>query len=113
MDYVFHQILLDFCTTSLYSEKTFSFLSFCSLEKLKPEKELEKAKSHILRYKLRIRALFQHIDQSLAVGKLPESLFDSQGEIDSEDVGRNSVCIVAIFFHRYITCMRPCTGQIA
>ncbi|KAL7156896.1 hypothetical protein ABFS83_02G039800 [Erythranthe nasuta] len=57
-----------------------------SLEKLKPEKELQRAKSHILRYKLRIRALFENLDLSLAVGKLPTSLFDSQGEIDSEDI---------------------------
>ncbi|XP_057788187.1 pathogenesis-related homeodomain protein [Salvia miltiorrhiza] len=57
-----------------------------SLDKLKPEKELEKAKSRILHYKLKIRALFQSLDQSLAMGKLPESLFDAQGEIDSEDI---------------------------
>ncbi|XP_042061486.1 pathogenesis-related homeodomain protein-like [Salvia splendens] len=57
-----------------------------SLDKLKPEKELEKAKSRILNYKLKIRALFQSLDQSLTMGKLPESLFDAQGEIDSEDI---------------------------
>ncbi|XP_075520834.1 pathogenesis-related homeodomain protein-like [Primulina tabacum] len=57
-----------------------------SVEKLKPEKELQHAKSHIMRYKLRIRELFRHLDLSLAVGKLPESLFDSVGEIDSEDI---------------------------
>ncbi|CAA3008237.1 pathogenesis-related homeodomain [Olea europaea subsp. europaea] len=57
-----------------------------SLEKLKPEKELQRAKSHILDYKLRIRELFQGLDLSLAVGKLPASLFDSAGEIDSEDI---------------------------
>ncbi|KAK6159253.1 hypothetical protein DH2020_006567 [Rehmannia glutinosa] len=56
------------------------------LEKLKPEKELQRAKSHILCYKMKIRALFQRLDQSLTVGKLPESLFDSQGEIDCEDI---------------------------
>ncbi|CAA2980493.1 pathogenesis-related homeodomain [Olea europaea subsp. europaea] len=57
-----------------------------SLEKLKPEKELQRAKSHILEYKLRIRELFQRLDLSLAVGRLPPSLFDSEGEIDSEDI---------------------------
>ncbi|GFP88605.1 pathogenesis-related homeodomain protein [Phtheirospermum japonicum] len=57
-----------------------------SLEKLKPEKELQRAKSHILRYKMRIRELFQRLELSLAVGKLPESLFDSLGEIDCEDI---------------------------
>ncbi|XP_042009772.1 pathogenesis-related homeodomain protein-like [Salvia splendens] len=57
-----------------------------SLEKLKPEKELEKAKSRILNFKLKIRALFQSLDQSLVMGKLPEALFDARGEIDSEDI---------------------------
>ncbi|KAG8368446.1 hypothetical protein BUALT_Bualt15G0046300 [Buddleja alternifolia] len=57
-----------------------------SVDKLKPEKELERAKGHILRYKLKIRELFQHLDTSLSVGKLPAALFDSEGEIDSEDI---------------------------
>ncbi|EPS60729.1 hypothetical protein M569_14073 [Genlisea aurea] len=57
-----------------------------SLEKLKPEKEIQHAKSNILRYKLKVRSLFQHLDQLLSVGRLPDSLFDSEGEIDSEDV---------------------------
>ncbi|XP_019170136.1 PREDICTED: homeobox protein HOX1A-like isoform X2 [Ipomoea nil] len=57
-----------------------------SLEKLKPEKELQRAKSGIFHYKLKIRDLFQRIDTSLSQGKLPESLFDSEGQIDSEDI---------------------------
>ncbi|XP_017971445.1 PREDICTED: homeobox protein HAT3.1 [Theobroma cacao] len=57
-----------------------------SLEKLKPEKELQRATSEILRRKLKIRDLFQHIDSLCAEGKLPESLFDSEGQIDSEDI---------------------------
>ncbi|GMJ06839.1 hypothetical protein HRI_004353100 [Hibiscus trionum] len=57
-----------------------------SLEKLKPEKELQRATSEILRRKLKIRDLFQHIDSLCAEGRLPESLFDSEGEIDSEDI---------------------------
>lgn len=61
----------------------------CSLEKLKPEKELQRATSEILRRKLKIRDLFQHIDSLCAEGKLPESLFDSEGQIDSEDVGES------------------------
>lgn len=86
-------IFINFFVQALSVSKNIShFYTFCSLEKLKPEKELERAKSHILRYKLRIRALFQNLDLSLAVGKLPASLFDSQGEIDSEDV-RNAVCL--------------------
>ncbi|RDX79293.1 Homeobox protein HAZ1, partial [Mucuna pruriens] len=57
-----------------------------SMEKLKPEKELQRAKSEILRRKLKIRDLFQNLDSLCAEGKLPESLFDSEGEIDSEDI---------------------------
>ncbi|XVF01348.1 hypothetical protein REPUB_Repub04eG0080200 [Reevesia pubescens] len=57
-----------------------------SLEKIKPEKELQRATSEILRRKLKIRDLFQHIDSLCAEGRLPESLFDSEGEIDSEDI---------------------------
>lgn len=81
------QVLSDLYLTCLLSKTLSHFFTFCSLDKLKPEKELQQAKSHILRYKLKTRALFQHLDMSLAAGKLPESLFDSQGEIDSEDVG--------------------------
>ncbi|KAE8730416.1 Auxin-responsive GH3 family protein [Hibiscus syriacus] len=57
-----------------------------SLEKLKPEKELQRASSEILRRKLKIRDLFQRIDKLCSEGRLPESLFDSEGAIDSEDI---------------------------
>ncbi|XP_049410821.1 pathogenesis-related homeodomain protein [Solanum stenotomum] len=57
-----------------------------SLEKIKLEKELQRAKTHIFRYKLKIRDLFQRLDTLLAEGRLPASLFDNEGEIDSEDI---------------------------
>nr|GMC78443.1 pathogenesis-related homeodomain protein [Ipomoea batatas] len=57
-----------------------------SIEKIKPEKELQRAKSGIFTYKLKIRDLFQRIDMMLAHGRLPESSFDSKGLIDSEDI---------------------------
>jgi len=57
------------------------------MEKLKPEKELQRAKFEIIRRKLNIRELFRNLDSLCTEGKLPESLFDSEGEIDSEDVG--------------------------
>ncbi|KAG7577868.1 Homeobox domain [Arabidopsis thaliana x Arabidopsis arenosa] len=57
-----------------------------SLEKIRPEKELERATKEILRRKLKIRDLFQHLDTLCAEGSLPESLFDSDGEISSEDI---------------------------
>lgn len=40
-----------------------------------------------MRRKLKIRDLFQRIDALCAEGRLSESLFDSEGQIDSEDVG--------------------------
>ncbi|KAI3805026.1 hypothetical protein L1987_27022 [Smallanthus sonchifolius] len=57
-----------------------------SLEKLRPEKELERAKSDINRYKLKIRDLFKRVDASCEEGRIPESLYDSEGQIDSEDI---------------------------
>ncbi|KAK1269859.1 Homeobox protein HOX1A [Acorus gramineus] len=59
-----------------------------NLEKLRPEKELQRAKSEILRCKKKIRDLFQNLDSQLFNGRLEESLFDSEGEIDSEDFPR-------------------------
>ncbi|TKW16749.1 hypothetical protein SEVIR_5G319900v4 [Setaria viridis] len=57
-----------------------------SLEKIRPEKELERAKAEILQCKLRIREAFRNMDLVLSEGKLEESLFDSAGEISSEDI---------------------------
>ncbi|KAL8156166.1 pathogenesis-related homeodomain protein isoform X2 [Apium graveolens] len=57
-----------------------------SLEKLKPEKELQRAKTEILRRKLKIRDVFQRLDSLCTEGRIPETLFDSEGEIDSEDI---------------------------
>ncbi|KAL9367463.1 hypothetical protein Peur_038662 [Populus x canadensis] len=57
-----------------------------SLEKLKPEKELQRATSEIIRRKVKIRDLFQHIDSLCGEGRFPASLFDSEGQIDSEDI---------------------------
>lgn len=57
-----------------------------SLDKIRPEKELERAKAEILRCKLRIREAFQNLDSLLMKGKIDESLFDSEGEIACEDI---------------------------
>ncbi|RCV16915.1 hypothetical protein SETIT_3G176600v2 [Setaria italica] len=57
-----------------------------SLDKIRPEKELERAKAEILRCKLRIREVFQNLDSLLSKGKIDESLFDSEGEISCEDI---------------------------
>ncbi|XP_050388303.1 pathogenesis-related homeodomain protein [Argentina anserina] len=57
-----------------------------SLEKVRPEKELQRATSEILRRKSKIRDLFQRLDSLCAEGMLPKSLFDEEGEIESEDI---------------------------
>lgn len=57
-----------------------------SAEKIRPEKELERAKSEILRCKFKIRETFRHIDSLSSEGRFEESLFDSEGEIDNEDI---------------------------
>ncbi|KAL5227624.1 hypothetical protein ABZP36_015889 [Zizania latifolia] len=57
-----------------------------SLEKIRPEKELERAKAEIMRCKLRLREAFRNLDSLISEGKLEESLFDSAGEISSEDI---------------------------
>ncbi|XP_074330163.1 pathogenesis-related homeodomain protein-like isoform X1 [Apium graveolens] len=57
-----------------------------SLDKIKPEKELKRAKAEIFGRKLKIRDLFQRLDLARSKGRLPEILFDSRGEIDSEDI---------------------------
>ncbi|MED6119161.1 hypothetical protein PIB30_009263 [Stylosanthes scabra] len=57
-----------------------------SIEKLKPEKELQRAKSEIVKRKLKIRDLFWNLGLLCSKGKLPESLFDSEGAIRSDDI---------------------------
>ncbi|CAI0470430.1 unnamed protein product [Linum tenue] len=57
-----------------------------NLEKLKPEKELQRASSDIFRHKVKIRELFKHIDSLCAEGSFPASIFDSDGQISSEDI---------------------------
>ncbi|KMT10096.1 hypothetical protein BVRB_5g118590 [Beta vulgaris subsp. vulgaris] len=57
-----------------------------SVEKLRPEKELQRAKTDINRSKSKIRDLFQRLDTMAAEGKFPETLYDSEGLIDSEDI---------------------------
>ncbi|EPS70892.1 hypothetical protein M569_03865, partial [Genlisea aurea] len=81
--YLLHRIKYEQSLIDAYSAEGWKGQS---LEKLKPEKELDRAKSHISRYKLKIRSLVQHLDHLLSFGKLPGSLFDSKGEINSEDI---------------------------
>ncbi|KAI5003863.1 hypothetical protein ZWY2020_031106 [Hordeum vulgare] len=57
-----------------------------SAEKIRPEKELERAKADIVRCKLKVREAVQNIDHLLTVGKPDESLFDSEGNISSDNI---------------------------
>ena len=82
----------------------FSNIYICSLEKIRPEKELERAKAEILRCKLRIREAIRNMDALLSEGKLDESLFDSEGEISSEDVGHLFLVLTShIFVSSWLT----------
>ncbi|XP_042450981.1 homeobox protein HOX1A-like [Zingiber officinale] len=56
-----------------------------NLEKIRPEKELERAKSEILRCKLRIRESMCHLDSLLSEGRPDENMFDND-EIDYENI---------------------------
>ncbi|ONK64786.1 uncharacterized protein A4U43_C07F29910 [Asparagus officinalis] len=57
-----------------------------SADKLRPEKELERAKSEIVRRKFKIRELFRHLDSLSSEGRIEASLFDSEGQLNSEDI---------------------------
>ncbi|KAB2087992.1 hypothetical protein ES319_A04G143700v1 [Gossypium barbadense] len=81
--YLLNRISYERSLIAAYSAEGWKGLS---LEKLKPEKELQRAASEILRRKLKIRDLFQRIESLCTEGRLAESLFDSEGEIDSEDI---------------------------
>lgn len=54
------------------------------MEKLRPEKEIERAKAAIIKTKLKIRESFKELGVLAAEGKLDN--FDEKGEIDCEDV---------------------------
>ncbi|CAN4112134.1 unnamed protein product [Withania somnifera] len=81
--YLLHRITYEQTLIEAYSGEGWKGQS---LEKIKLEKELQRAKTHIFQYKLKIRDLFQRLDTLLAQGRLPASLFDNEGEIDSEDI---------------------------
>lgn len=57
-----------------------------SSEKVRPEKEIERAKSAIISFKLKIREQFQQLDSLISEGRHDEALFDTEGQIDSEDI---------------------------
>ncbi|WOL19664.1 homeobox protein HOX1A [Canna indica] len=80
--YLFNRINYEQSLIDAYSSEGWKGLS---LEKIRPEKELERAKSEILRRKLRIRESFHQLESLLSVGRLEENLFDDD-EIDSENI---------------------------
>lgn len=57
-----------------------------SREKLRPERELQKAKAKILRFQLRIRDALQELDSLSLEGTMKEFIFDSHGQIYHEDI---------------------------
>ncbi|KAK4752153.1 hypothetical protein SAY87_020951 [Trapa incisa] len=83
LSYMLNRIRYEQSLIEAYSSEGWKGLS---LEKLKPEKELERATSEIVRRKLKIRDLFQRLDSMFSEGMLPETLFDKEGMISSEDI---------------------------
>ncbi|KAI3922381.1 hypothetical protein MKX01_006070 [Papaver californicum] len=81
--YLLNKTNYEHCLIEAYSGDGWKGLSS---EKVRPEKELQRATAEILRCKLKIRDMFQHIESLCDEGKFQESLFDSEGLIDSEDI---------------------------
>ncbi|CAN6449701.1 unnamed protein product [Victoria cruziana] len=57
-----------------------------SQDKVKPEKEIKRAASEILKCKKKIRDSFKDLELLCAEGKHQDSLFDSEGQIHSDDI---------------------------
>lgn len=83
LGYLLHRISYEQNLIDVYSGEGWKGQS---LEKIKPDKELQRARDEIFRCKLKIRDFFRHVDTLCSEGRLPDSLFDADGEIDSEDI---------------------------
>ncbi|KAK4802257.1 hypothetical protein SAY86_000460 [Trapa natans] len=84
LSYMLNRIHYERSLIDAYSSEGWKGLS---LEKLKPEKELQRATSEIVNRKLKIRDLFQRLESMCSEGRqLSEDLFDDEGMIDSEDI---------------------------
>lgn len=74
----------------LFHEKRGSMANFvfwyCSREKIKPVKELQRAKRQILNCKLGIRDATQQLDSLSSVGRIEESVMAPDGSIYHEHV---------------------------
>lgn len=57
-----------------------------SLEKIRPEQELKRAKTQILQCKLAIRQALQQLDTLALEGSIQDSAFDSEGQINADDI---------------------------
>uniref|UniRef100_A0A0D6R2W9 Uncharacterized protein n=1 Tax=Araucaria cunninghamii TaxID=56994 RepID=A0A0D6R2W9_ARACU len=57
-----------------------------SQEKIRPEKELQKAASKIVQCKLAIREAFRELHSLSLEGSLEKSAFDNEGQVNSEDI---------------------------
>ncbi|KAH9314291.1 hypothetical protein KI387_022918, partial [Taxus chinensis] len=57
-----------------------------SQEKIRPERELQKAASKILQCKLQIREALHQLHSLCLEGSLEETAFDTEGQVNSEDI---------------------------
>lgn len=59
----------------------------CSREKLRPERELQRAENKILSCKFGIRDGIRELDVLCLEGSIDQSAFDAEGQIYHEEVG--------------------------
>ena len=63
-----------------------------SREKIRPERELQRAKAQILQFQLGIRDAIQQLDSLGLQGTMKEHVFDSDGQIHHGDVSLVYLC---------------------